>query len=244
MKRLEEEVILFDDSCPMCRLYTHGFVRAGWLRPEHRLGFSQASEELRERLDLVRARREIPLFNPRTGEIHYGLGSLFFVLGRQSRALAWLGGRRWFRAAWTPLYYLISYNRRAMAGFPPPREGYDCAPDFHAGWWAAWLGVAAASAGLAFRAFTARAPLDPLAPGALLAAPVAWAIAVALAARTRAAARAAAAHAATMEVMAASVLAAGLPFARGTAGAAVAAGLAGLVTAVEAWRRRWVARRS
>lgn len=33
-----------------------------------------------------------------------------------------------------PLYQLITYNRRVIAGSKAPKKGFDCAPDFHLGY--------------------------------------------------------------------------------------------------------------
>lgn len=51
-----EKVIVYDDSCPMCRLYTYGFVMWGLLKPEHRVGFAAAPADLMASIDLTRGR--------------------------------------------------------------------------------------------------------------------------------------------------------------------------------------------
>ena len=38
MKPLAHKVIIYDDVCPMCKAYTQGFVRIGWLPAENRVG--------------------------------------------------------------------------------------------------------------------------------------------------------------------------------------------------------------
>ena len=43
---LEDKVIVYDDSCPMCKIYTYWFVAVGLLKQENRVGFATASQEL------------------------------------------------------------------------------------------------------------------------------------------------------------------------------------------------------
>ena len=80
-KNLDSKVIIYDDVCPLCKAYTSGFVQAGWLRPENRIGFAEAPTALIERIDIDRARHEIPLYDRVTGETLYGKEALFFILG-------------------------------------------------------------------------------------------------------------------------------------------------------------------
>ena len=60
---LESKVIIYDDSCPMCKLYTYWFVAWGFLAPENRIGFATAPANIISHVDLDRGRHEIPLFD-------------------------------------------------------------------------------------------------------------------------------------------------------------------------------------
>jgi predicted DCC family thiol-disulfide oxidoreductase YuxK len=125
-------VILYDDSCPLCKLYTRGFVKIGALPEDGRQGLADAAERLPEcvaRLDLHRARHFIPLVDRDTGEVRYGLDALCTLLAERFPRLGWLFRSRLPKLAY-PLYWLITYNRRIIAGCPPPTRGFDCAPDF------------------------------------------------------------------------------------------------------------------
>jgi len=142
---LAEKVIFYDDSCPMCQLYTAGFVRAGVLPREGRVAFGQAASQCPEafgKLDTERARLAIPLVDRTTGEVAYGLDALFLLIGHGFPALRPLFRGHVLKALLTPLYRLISYNRRQLAGCRPPVAGFDCRPAFHTGWRALWLGIA------------------------------------------------------------------------------------------------------
>ena len=143
---LAEKVILYDDSCPLCQLYTEGFVRLGVLPRAGRMAFGQAPEqcpEVFERLDVARGRVAIPLIDRATGEIVYGLDALFLLIGHQATWLQPVLRQRWIKAVIWPLYRLISYNRRQIAGCEPPATvRFDCRPERHTGWRMAWLGIA------------------------------------------------------------------------------------------------------
>jgi predicted DCC family thiol-disulfide oxidoreductase YuxK len=128
----QSQVILYDDSCPLCKLYTRGFVKIGALPEDGRQGLADAAERLPEcvaQLDLHRARHFIPLVDRDTGEVRYGLDALGILLAERFPRLGWLLRSKLPRLAY-PLYWLVTYNRRIIAGCPPPVHGFDCAPDF------------------------------------------------------------------------------------------------------------------
>lgn len=127
MENLENKVIVYDDACPMCKAYTAGFVKAGWLK--QRTGFSNIPPELISGIDLNRARHEIPLIDTKTGEVVYGLQALFLILGVRMPLLKPLFRAGWFKTLWYPIYQIITYNRRIIAGSSAPATGFDCAPD-------------------------------------------------------------------------------------------------------------------
>ena len=142
---LAQKVILYDDSCPMCQLYTEGFVRLGVLPREGRVAFGQAPvqcPEVFEKLDVKRGRVAIPLIDRTTGEIVYGLDALFLLIGHKAAWLRPVLRQRVLKAAIWPLYRLLSYNRRQIAGCKPPPTAFDCRPERHLGWRTAWLGIA------------------------------------------------------------------------------------------------------
>lgn len=139
MATLESKVIVYDDSCPMCRLYTWLFVRAGILREENRIGFAHAPSQIVDRMDLNRARHEIPLVDRNSGEVRYGLDALMTVLSARWPFLAPVVGAIWFKQILKPLYQLITYNRRVMAGCRACSNGFDCAPDLNRVWRSVYL---------------------------------------------------------------------------------------------------------
>ncbi len=131
---MSDYVIIYDDACPMCQAYTSGFVAAGILPQNGRENFSGASPEILENLDLNRARHEIPLYNRKTGETIYGYKALFTLLGEWQPLFKPLFNFKPFGWFIYGLYQIITYNRRIIAGSIAPMTGFDCAPDFHAGY--------------------------------------------------------------------------------------------------------------
>jgi predicted DCC family thiol-disulfide oxidoreductase YuxK len=131
MKTLKDKVIIYDDVCPLCNAYTEGFVQLGWLMPENRIGFAAANPELLKKIDINRARHEIPLFDKITEETLYGKEALFYIIGEQFPILIPLFAFSFFKIFIYFLYQIITYNRRIIAGSKAPKTGFDCAPDFN-----------------------------------------------------------------------------------------------------------------
>jgi predicted DCC family thiol-disulfide oxidoreductase YuxK len=135
-------MIIYDDVCPLCKAYTNGFVQLGWLLPEHRLGFSEATEKILSQIDIDRARHEIPLYDMQTGETLYGKEALFFIIGEKIPVFKPLFKFSLFRMLIHGLYQIITYNRRIIAGSKTPKTGFDCAPDFNAFYRWLYIGLA------------------------------------------------------------------------------------------------------
>ena len=126
------KMILYDDTCPMCRWYTGAFVKHGFLSEEGRRSFSEFTElELADKIDLERSRDEIPLIDLDGGTTLYGIDSLGHLLGRRWAFVPSL--LRLYPIRWliTRLYKLISYNRRVIAAGQPMEKGIDCTPHFN-----------------------------------------------------------------------------------------------------------------
>ena len=152
---LDQKVIIYDDTCPLCNAYTGAFVRTGLLSAEGRQCFSTASPEVMAALDLDRSRHEIPLYDRVTGKTLYGMDSLFFILGNRWAWLKPLFGNGVFRAIIYQFYQLITYNRRIIAGSMPSTEGFDCAPDFNMRYRSLYIVLALLISGLLASAFGA-----------------------------------------------------------------------------------------
>lgn len=144
---LQNKVIIYDDSCPMCKLYTYWFVAWGFLKPENRIGFATAPREITSHVDLDRGRHEIPLYDRATKETLYGLNALTFILGSRWTWLKPLFRSQPFFWAFYPLYQIITYNRRVIAGCRACC-GFDCAPDLNRFYRSVYLVLASCVIGL------------------------------------------------------------------------------------------------
>jgi hypothetical protein len=123
MKTLKNHLILFDEECPMCRVYTHAFVSAGLLDKEGRASYQGMSAGTCPMVDRQRAANEIALVNRETGEVTYGIESLFKIFALvlpffgplfKFKPFVWLMGK---------VYAFIAYNRRVIV--PPVKEEVD-----------------------------------------------------------------------------------------------------------------------
>lgn len=138
---LENKVIIYDDSCPMCKLYTYWFVAWGFLEGQNRIGFATAPTSITDNIDLVRGRHEIPLYDLSTQETIYGIKALTFLLGSRWKWLKPAFESKLFGFVFYPLYEIITYNRRVIAGCKTCC-GFDCAPDFNRFYRSVYLGLA------------------------------------------------------------------------------------------------------
>lgn len=134
MKTLKDKTLIYDNTCPMCDIYSHAFVSKGMLDKEGRKNFEELDTATLAKLDKDRARHEIPLVDNTTGEVLYGLDALTLIVANALPVFKPMITSGWFKKILTPLYKFISYNRRVIAGSFYGGVGFDCAPDFHLGW--------------------------------------------------------------------------------------------------------------
>ena len=117
MKTLKNHLILFDADCPLCTLYTRGFVKLGILDKDGRLSYQEFEDAACPLFDRQRAVNEIALVNQETGEVSYGIKSLFKVFGTVVPILKPLFEFSPFVWLMSKVYAFISYNRRVI--MPP-----------------------------------------------------------------------------------------------------------------------------
>ncbi|GAB4034812.1 hypothetical protein GCM10028809_41580 [Spirosoma gilvum] len=99
----------------------------------NRIGGNQlADKTILNRLDLQRARHEIPLIDLDGGETLYGVDTWIYAIGQHSQATEKLLSLNWFNSFMKRLYAFISYNRRIIITSPPGRwQLLDLQPDFN-----------------------------------------------------------------------------------------------------------------
>jgi predicted DCC family thiol-disulfide oxidoreductase YuxK len=128
MKTLSDHTILYDAECPMCNLYTKAFVQTGLLDDHGRAPYQQLQPQTRPNVDRQRAVNEIALIDHKTGEVTYGIKSLFKVLGNAMPVFKPLFAFAPFVWLMSKVYAFISYNRRVI--IPTVGDGFDLQPTF------------------------------------------------------------------------------------------------------------------
>ena len=114
MKTLKDHTILYDGVCPMCNLYTNAFVKTGMLDRNGREAYQNMPAEFYSMIDRKRAVDEIPLIDKKTGEVRYGVDSLFMILGNAFPFFKPLFGFKPFYWLIKKIYKFISFNRRVI----------------------------------------------------------------------------------------------------------------------------------
>jgi predicted DCC family thiol-disulfide oxidoreductase YuxK len=120
MKTLKNHVVLFDAECPMCSMYTNAFVKTGMLDNNGREAYQTIPQNACPVYDRQRAVNEIALLDMKSGEVTYGIKSLFKILGNAWPLFTPLFAFKPFVWLMSKVYAFISYNRRVI--IPPTRE--------------------------------------------------------------------------------------------------------------------------
>ncbi|GGH14399.1 DUF393 domain-containing protein [Pedobacter zeae] len=114
MKTLQNHIILFDDECPMCYVYTKTFIKTGMLDQNGREAYQRMPANVCPFIDEQKAANEIALINTETGEVTYGIQSLFKIIGHALPAFKKLFSFSPFVYFMQKLYAFISYNRKII----------------------------------------------------------------------------------------------------------------------------------
>lgn len=140
MKTLKDHVILYDAVCPMCNLYTKGFVNAGMLDKNGRLPYQDMPDKIACLVDRNRFTNEIALVHVPSGKVYYGVESLLRIIGNSVSFLQPCLQNRILLKIFIVLYKFISFNRRVLA--PAKKEEVETSPmdpSFHKGYRLAFL---------------------------------------------------------------------------------------------------------
>jgi hypothetical protein len=121
MKTLKDHTILYDAECPMCKAYTHAFTATGMLDANGRAPYQQMPDFACPLVDRQRAMNEIALICKTTGQVSYGIESLFRIIGNSFPLFGPLFRFRPFTAFMRKVYAFISYNRKVI--IPAPTTG-------------------------------------------------------------------------------------------------------------------------
>jgi len=137
MKTLAGYTILYDAECPMCNLYTQAFVSSGMIAQDGRTPYQQIPENTACQVNMQRAVNEIALVNNTTGEVSYGITSLFVIIGHSFPVFKRLFNNRFFIFIMSKAYAFVSYNRRVIV--PARHIAGTVQPTFKLGYRLAYL---------------------------------------------------------------------------------------------------------
>lgn len=132
MKTLENQTLLYDEDCPLCRVYTTGFIKTGMLDENGKKPFSNLTENEHDFIDIKRASNEIALVDNKNKTVIYGIDSLLRVIGNSFPWMEKIGNIAPIKYFLKKLYSFISYNRKVII---PNKETSDkalqCVPSFN-----------------------------------------------------------------------------------------------------------------
>jgi hypothetical protein len=137
MKKLSNHTLVYDSECPMCDLYTKGFIEAGMLDNGGRVEYGCA--KVPASFSNQRARDEIALIDYENGTVTYGIDSLFIILGHAVPFLRPVFRFRPVHYVFSKLYSFISYNRKVIAPPPEFEKRGSCTPTYHIGYRVAYI---------------------------------------------------------------------------------------------------------
>ena len=131
MATLNKHTLLYDEECPACRSYTQLFVNCRMISPEVRQPYGKMIGQIQEKIDWVRASNEIALVDHESGEITYGIDSLFKVIEKSYPVFRVLFRVKAFHCLMMKLYFFISYNRKVIMPGQSAEYCSSCAPSMN-----------------------------------------------------------------------------------------------------------------
>lgn len=132
MKTLKNQTLLYDEDCPLCRVYTKGFITARMLDENGKKPYCQLTEEEQNFIDVQRATNEIALVDNKNKTVLYGIDSLLKVIGFSFPWMEKVGNWKPINFLLKKLYSFISYNRKVIMPTKKKTEiKLECVPDFN-----------------------------------------------------------------------------------------------------------------
>lgn len=132
MKTLQNQTLLYDEDCPLCNIYTTGFIKVGMLDHNGKKPFSTLTKDEETFIDKNRASNEIALVDTKNKTVIYGIDSLLKVIGNSFPILAKIGNWKPVKFLLKKTYSFISYNRKVI--LPNKKEAGKkllCIPSFN-----------------------------------------------------------------------------------------------------------------
>lgn len=131
MKTLENQTLLYDEDCPLCRVYTSGFITAGMLDKNGKKSYCQLTNDEHHFINVKRAANEIALIDNKNKTVIYGIDSLLKIIGYSFPWMEKIGNIKPIKFALKKFYSFISYNRKVIIPSKIKKEiKLQCVPDF------------------------------------------------------------------------------------------------------------------
>ena len=132
MKTLANHTLLYDEDCPMCNIYTTGFIKTKMLDSDGRKPFVEIKKSEKVYIDIERAKDEIALVDNRNQQVFYGIESLLKVLGNSFPLIETIGNLKIVNFLLKKLYKFTSYNRKVIVPSKTKvTNGIACVPTFN-----------------------------------------------------------------------------------------------------------------
>ncbi|KQT22579.1 hypothetical protein ASG22_15090 [Chryseobacterium sp. Leaf405] len=131
MKTLKNHILIYDNECPMCNIYSKGFIKSGMLDESGREAFTELSFKNKNLIDFNRAKNEIALVDHEKNTVIYGLDSLLLIIGNSFPTLEKIARIKPFYWFFKKLYSFVSYNRKQIIPSKKDSTEEACVPDFN-----------------------------------------------------------------------------------------------------------------
>lgn len=132
MKTLNSHTLLYDEDCPMCNIYTSGFIKSKMLDSNGRKPFPKITATEQNYIDVERAKNEIALVDNLNKKVFYGIDGLLKVIGNSFPIVEKIGNFKPVNFLLKKLYKFISYNRKVIApSTVKTTDTFHCVPLFN-----------------------------------------------------------------------------------------------------------------
>lgn len=160
MKTLKNHTLIYDNECPMCNIYSKGFIQSGMLDESGREAFTELTLKNKNLIDFTRAKNEIALVDHNKNKVIYGLDSLLVIIGNSFPTLEKVGRIEplyWF---FKKLYSFVSYNRKQIIPSKKVTTEQSCVPDFNLKYRLAFISLVIFFSSYILSLFTAKLGLN------------------------------------------------------------------------------------
>lgn len=132
MKTLQNQTLLYDEDCPLCQVYTSGFIKAKMLDKNGRKSYCELNATEQKFVDINRASNEIALIDNQNQTVLYGIDSLLKVIGFSFPLIEKIGKIKPIKFFLKKLYSFVSYNRKVIIPSKIKKEiKLQCIPNFN-----------------------------------------------------------------------------------------------------------------